>query len=90
MNYNTFVIQKTKSKKVELVTSSARRAASYLVSGYAIEVWNGNKRTERITVKDLRKERNPMLYYIGLEKEYIKAKQERATSCNLAKKKVRL
>lgn len=82
-NYNTFIVQDCRSGKVMLVTSSARKATRLFEKGKRIEVWNGNSRVERITVKT--RERNPMEPYIEAEKEYIRKKQERHTKKAVSK-----
>lgn len=76
-NYNTFIVQDCKSGAVLLVTSSARKARDMFGKGKRIEVWNCNKRVERITVKT--REKNPMQPYVELEKDYIRTKQEKHT-----------
>lgn len=75
--YNTFIVQDCKSGKVLVVTSSARKARDMFGKGKRIEVWNCNKRVERITVKT--REKNPMQPYVEAEREHIREKQARNT-----------
>ena len=76
-NYNTFIVQDCKSGAVLLATSSARKARDMFGKSKRIEVWNCNKRVERITTKT--RERNPMQPYVELERDYIRTKQEKHT-----------
>ncbi len=76
--YNTFVVVNCKKKTVLLVTSSARKANALLKKGCRIEVWSENMKVETIYTKN-RKNIKP---YIGLEKNYIKQKQEKRTLIN--------
>lgn len=78
--YNTFVVVNCKTRKIELVTSSARKANEWRKTGYKIEVWNCNMRVETIRAKE--KERFPMKPYIEAEKAYIGEKQKRAEEKN--------
>ena len=78
--YNTFVVVNCKTRKVELVTSSARKANEWRKTGYRIEVWNCNERVENIHAKE--KERFPMGPYIEAEKEFIGDRQRRAEEKN--------
>lgn len=85
-NYNTFVVVDCKSRNILLVTSSAKLANSHLKKGIRIEVWNWNRRVEKIYEHTKRRERHPMGPYIDLEKENIRRKQARAEQRNLRKK----
>jgi hypothetical protein len=78
--YNTFVVVNCKTRKIELVTSSARKANGLLKTGYRVEVWNCNERVEKIHAKE--KERFPMGPYIEAEKEFIGDRQRRAEENN--------
>ena len=78
--YNTFVVINCKSRAVELVTSSAKKAAKMLCVGRRVDVWNCNEIVERIHAKE--KEKNPMGPYIMAEREYIRQKQNRAEEEN--------
>ena len=73
--YNTFVVIDCKKRTPLLVTSSARKANSYLTTGFRIEVWSDNQKVESIYSKN-RKSIKP---YIELERNYIRGKQEKAT-----------
>ena len=74
-NYNTFVVQSTKSGRALLVTSSARKVRGLpLATGLRVEVWNNNEKVDCIYFRTRRK----LSAYITAEKEYIKAKQAAA------------
>ena len=77
-DYNTFLVVNTKTRKPILTTSSARKAAKILCTGYRIEVWNDNKLTDLIYSKD----RGPLYKYLSAEKEYIRQKQAKAEERN--------
>ena len=81
-NYNTFIVVDCKNRKSILTTSSARKAYRLLTTGIRIDVWNDNEKIETVYERDKKKESNPMKHYIGLEKEYIRKKQERAEARN--------
>jgi hypothetical protein len=72
--YNTFVVVNCKTRKIELVTSSARKANDFLKTGWRVEVWNCNQLAERIHAKE-KGERFPMRPYVEAEREYIRQKQ---------------
>ena len=76
-NYNTFLVIYSKSGKVKLVTSSARKAAAELAKGIRIEVWCENKKVESITCRE-----DTISKYVKLEKEYIARKQKLAEQRN--------
>ena len=81
-NYNTFVVQNTKSGRTVLVTSSARKTKRSLSIGLRVEVWSANEKQETIytrTVKKLDK-------YITAEREYIRHKQAAAERRNKARR----
>ena len=78
--YNTFLVVNCKTRKVELVTSSARKAKSMLRTGWRIDVWNCNQIVEKIHAKE--KEKNPMGPYVQAEREWIGEKQRRAEEKN--------
>lgn len=78
--YNTFVVVNCKTRRIELVTSSARKANEYNRVGYRIEVWNCNALVERIRARE--KEAFPMKPYIDAERAYIGEKQKRAEERN--------
>lgn len=75
--YNTFLVVQSKSGKVVLVTSSARKAESELQTGRRVEVWCENEKVETITTR-----KNTLFKYIKLEKEYIRNKQKAAEERN--------
>ena len=77
-NYNTFVVQQTKTGKTLLVTSSARKVKPLMAVGVRTEVWNGNRKVETIyarTIGNLRR-------YVAAERDYIRAKQAAAEHRN--------
>ena len=80
-NYNTFAVVQSKSGKILLVTSSARKASEMLCVGRRVEVWNENERFVSITYKD----RDRFRPFIRIEKDYIRRKQEKATIRNQKK-----
>ena len=83
-NYNTFLVIACRSRKIILVTSSARKAAALLQTGNKIEVWNMNQRVETIYAKW--REKRPMQPYIEAEREYIGLKQKQKEERNMRKK----
>jgi len=85
-NYNTFLVVDCKTRRTVLNTSSARKASRLLQTGIRIEVWNNNDIVETIYERDKKREANPLAPYIRLEKEYIRAKQERAEKRNAARR----
>lgn len=80
-DYNTFLVLETKHNKVELVTSSARKATQLLQPGKRIEVWSRNEKKETIYTKTRKRADR----YITAERDYIRKKQEAATKRNLRK-----
>lgn len=78
--YNTFLVVDCKSRKILLVTSSARKAHGMLQVGRRIEVWGCNQLVEKIHAKE--KEPFPMKPYIDAERAYIGEKQKRAEEKN--------
>lgn len=81
-NYNTFCLVDTKSRKLLLITSSARKCKRAFAKGYRIEVWNANNCTEVIynrNIADFRK-------YIKAEKQYIANRQQKAEARNRKRK----
>lgn len=84
-NYNTFSLIDTKSRKVRLITSSARKCKAAFSKGHRIEVWNANNCVEVIysrNIADFGK-------YITIEKQYIAEKQRKAEARN-RKRRLRL
>lgn len=71
--YNTFVVVNCKSRKIVLVTSSARKAEALRVVGFRIDVWNCNRLVERIHARE--KEPRPMEPYIQAERDFIGQRQ---------------
>ena len=69
--YNTFVVVDCKSRKIDLVTSSARKANDKLCKGKRVEVWNCNELVERIYSDS----KYGMGTYIQAEKDYHAQKQ---------------
>lgn len=74
--YNTFVVVNCRTRKIELVTSSARKANDRLKTGWRVEVWNCNQLVERIHATE-KGERFPMRPYIEAEREFIGERQRR-------------
>ncbi len=81
--YNTFALIDTKTKKVLMITSSARKSKRAFVKGYRIEVWSANALSEVIYNKNLA----DIDKYINTEKEYIARKQKKAEEINKRRKK---
>jgi hypothetical protein len=78
-NYNTFVVQVTKTGRTLLVTSSARKIERFpLAAGLRVEVWNENAKVETIYFRT----REKIKKYTAAEKEYIRAKQAAAEHRN--------
>lgn len=84
-NYNTFCLIDTKTKKILLITSSARKCKKAFLQGYRIEVWNKNTLVKRIYNKNL----TEVDEYINLEKSYIAEKQRKAELRNQKRKQKR-
>lgn len=81
-NYNTFGLVNTKTRKILLITSSARKCKKAFVKGCRIEVWNGNTLVNTIYNKNLSEIDN----YIKVEKQYITEKQRKAEMRNRKRK----
>ena len=81
-NYNTFMLIDCKKRKPIIITSSARKVARQIDTGFRVEVWNNNELICKI-YKSNKKDIEP---YIKAEKEYIKRKQEKATLRNKKRK----
>lgn len=79
--YNTFLIVSTKGKPL-LVTSSARKARHELRPGIRVEVWSENKKVDTIYARTEYR----LNYYVEMEREYIRAKQEAAERRNKTRK----
>lgn len=73
--YNTFVVVRCRRPCIILVTSSARKANANLRTGYRVEVWNCNAKVETIYAKT----RSELRPYIEAERDFIRARQEKAT-----------
>lgn len=80
--YNTFALIDTKTKKVLMITSSARKSKKAFVKGCRIEVWSANTLSEVIYNKNLA----DIEKYISTEKEYISRKQKKAEEKNKRRK----
>lgn len=76
--YNTFTVQFTKSGRLLLVTSSARKAKQMLSPGLRVEVWSENKKVDTMHTRTKAK----LDTYIAAEREYIGAKQAAAEKRN--------
>lgn len=77
-DYNTFAVIDCKARKLNLVTSSARKAGALISKGKKIEVWNRNALVLVIYNRD----KNKLEPFFEAEKAYIAKKQERAESRN--------
>lgn len=88
-NYNTFVVVDCKSRKVVMVTSSAKFANCHLRKGVRVEVWNGNRCVEKIYEHDKKRERCPLGPYIQMERDHIRKKQAKAEERNERRRKKR-
>lgn len=82
-NYNTFALVDTKTRKILLITSSARKSKKAFEKGHRIEVWNGNAVSETIYSRNIR----DIEKYIKAEKEFIARKQRKAEARNKQRKK---
>lgn len=82
-NYNTFALVDTKTKKIKLITSSARKSKKVFTKGCRIEVWNANAVKEVIYNKNL----DNIEKYIRTEKEFIARKQKKAEARNKKRKR---
>lgn len=77
-NYNTFNLVDTKSRKILLTTSSARKCKKEFVKGYRIDVWNGNALVNVIYARNL----SDIDGYVQIEKEHVARKQAIAEERN--------
>lgn len=75
-NYNTFIVVDCNTRKNVITTSSARKAARLLKTGFRVDVWNDNRLVETIRAT------GSLASYIELEREYIREKQKRAEERN--------
>lgn len=82
-NYNTFALVDTKTRKILLITSSARKSKREFVKGCRIEVWSANSLLDVIYNKNL----SEIDKYIKAEKEFIARKQRKAEERNKRRKK---
>ena len=74
--YNTFLVMDCRSRRPLLVTSSARKAVRALETGRHVEVWCENELVRIVYAKTKKK----LYEYTEAERQYIRAKQERATA----------
>ena len=81
-NYNTFILIDTKSRKIKLTTSSARKCKKEFIKGHRIDIWNSNILVHKIYSKNL----DDIDKYIKAEKEYIARKQRKAELRNKKRK----
>jgi len=79
-DYNTFIVVDVESRKPILTTSSIRKSAKLLTTGYRIEVWNNNRLIDLLYGKD--KTNGRLTPYYSAEKAYIRKKQARAEKRN--------
>ena len=82
-NYNTFILYDCKKRRLQLVTSSARKATKGLEKGKRIDVWNDNEFVETVYSKT----KCEMRKYVAMEKEYIAKKQAKAEQRNRRRKR---
>ncbi len=80
--YNTFLVMDCRSRRPLLVTSSARKAVRALETGRRVEVWCENELVRTVYAKT----RQDMREYTEIERQYIRAKQERATAARQRRK----
>ena len=76
--YNTFTVQFTKSGRILLVTSSARKARLMLSPGLRVEVWSENRKIETVHTRTAER----LDTYMAAERAYIRAKQTAAEKRN--------
>ena len=81
--YNTFALIDTKTKKVLMITSSARKSKRAFEKGCRIEVWSENALSEVVYNKNLA----DIDKYISIEKEFIARKQRKAEERNKRRRK---
>ena len=81
-NYNTFVVVNCKARSVTMVTSSARKACSFLEKGVRVEVWSNNALVDTIYAHYKNGGKYRFAPYIELEREYIRKKQDKASKRN--------
>ena len=74
--YNTFLVVDCRSRRPVLVTSSARKAVRALETGRRVEVWCENELVRTVYAKT----KKELYEYTEAERQYIRAKQERATA----------
>ena len=78
----TFVVVDCKSRKIVLVTTSARKAGAILQRGIRIEVWKNNTRVETLYSDTKDGTHHAIGAYIHMEREYIGRKQAKAEQRN--------
>lgn len=81
-NYNTFILIDTKSRKIILTTSSARKVKKEFIKGHRVDVWNSNRLIHKIYSKNI----NDLNKYVSAEKEFIANKQRKAEMRNKKRK----
>lgn len=81
-NYNTFSLIDTKTRKILLITSSARKCKKAFIKGHRIEVWSCNALVNTIYNKNL----TDIDKYVQQEKQYIAEKQRKAEARNKKRK----
>ena len=80
--YNTFLVVDCRSRRPLLVTSSARKAVRALETGRRVEVWCDNALVRTVYAKT----KKELYEYTEAERQYIRAKQERATAARQRRK----
>jgi len=77
-----FTLIDTRSRKIALITASARKCRKLFRKGLKIEIWSNDSLIETIYNKNIA----DLSKYITQEKEYISNKQKRATERNRFRK----
>ena len=80
--YNTFLVVDCRSRRPLLATSSARKAVRALETGRRVEVWSENELVRTVYAKT----KKELYEYTESERQYIRAKQERATAARQRRK----
>ena len=80
--YNTFLVVDCRSRRPLLATSSARKAVRALETGRRVEVWSENELVRTVYAKT----KKELYEYTEAERQYIRAKQERATAARQRRK----
>ena len=80
---NTFVVRRTKSGEILLVTPSARKVSRLpLTVGLRVEVWRETEKVDTIHARA----RQKLTAYVDAERDYIRQKQAAAERRNAARR----